>query len=79
MCGAHSQGQTLYCLGDLFHHPVEVEQPAWTVKWADAYTDLARRQWLIQAALQENALLVAAHMPVGRIEGTLANPEVVAL
>jgi glyoxylase-like metal-dependent hydrolase (beta-lactamase superfamily II) len=23
----HSQGQTLYCLGDLFHHPVEVEQP----------------------------------------------------
>src|SRR5579864_5231566 len=25
----HSQGQTLYCLGDLFHHPVEVEQPAW--------------------------------------------------
>ena len=76
---AHSQGQTLYCLGDLFHHPVEVEQPAWTVKWADAYTNLTSRQWLIQAALQENALLVAAHMPVGQIEGTLANPRWVAL
>ena len=75
----HSQGQTLYCLGDLFHHPVEVEQPAWMVKWADAYTNLTSRQWLIQAALQENALLVAAHMPVGRVEGTLANPRWVAL
>jgi glyoxylase-like metal-dependent hydrolase (beta-lactamase superfamily II) len=75
----HSQGQTLYCLGDLFHHPVEVEQPAWMVKWADAYTNLASRQWLLQAALQENALLVAAHMPVGRVEGTMENPRWVAL
>jgi glyoxylase-like metal-dependent hydrolase (beta-lactamase superfamily II) len=74
----HSQGQTLYCLGDLFHHPIEVEQPAWMVKWADAYTNLSSRRWLIQAALQENALLVAAHMPVGRLEGTLANPRWVA-
>ena len=74
----HSQGQTLYCLGDLFHHPIEVEQPAWMVKWADAYTNLSSRRWLIQAALQENALLVAAHMPVGRLEGTLTNPRWVA-
>ena len=75
----HSRGQTLYCLGDLFHHPVEVEQPAWMVKWADASTNLTSRQRLIQAALQENALLVAAHMPVGRVEGTMANPRWVAL
>ena len=75
----HSQGQTLYCLGDLFHHPIEVEQPAWMVKWADAYTNLSSRRWLIQAALQENALLVAAHMPVGRLEGTMANPKWVAI
>jgi glyoxylase-like metal-dependent hydrolase (beta-lactamase superfamily II) len=75
----HSQGQTLYCLGDLFHHPVEVEQPAWMVKWADAYTNLTSRQRLIQAALQENALLVASHMPVGRVEGTMANPSWVEL
>src|SRR5579884_1841 len=25
----HSRGQTLYCLGDLFHDVVEVEHPAW--------------------------------------------------
>jgi glyoxylase-like metal-dependent hydrolase (beta-lactamase superfamily II) len=75
----HSQGQTLYCLGDLFHHPVEVEQPAWMVKWADASTNLTSRQWLIQAALQENALLVPAHIPVGRVEGTMSKPMWVAL
>jgi glyoxylase-like metal-dependent hydrolase (beta-lactamase superfamily II) len=75
----HSQGQTLYCIGDLFHHPVEVEQPAWMVKWADAYTNLTSRQWLIHAALQENALLVAGHMPLGRLEGTMANPSWVVI
>ena len=75
----HSQGQTFYCLGDLFHHPAEVEQPSWMVKWADASTNLASRQALIAAALRENALLLAAHMPIGRIEGTLAHPRWVAL
>jgi glyoxylase-like metal-dependent hydrolase (beta-lactamase superfamily II) len=70
----HSQGQTLYCLGDLFHHSVEVEHPAWMVKWADAHANFTSRQRLIQAALQENALLVAAHMLVGRLEGTLSRP-----
>ena len=74
-----SQGQTLYCLGDLFHHPAEVEQPAWMVKWADASANLASRQSLIQAALQENALLVAAHMPIGRVEGTLEHHRWVSL
>jgi glyoxylase-like metal-dependent hydrolase (beta-lactamase superfamily II) len=75
----HSQRQTLYCLGDLFHHQVEVEQPAWMVKWADASTNFTSRQRLLQAALQEHALLVAAHMPVGRIEGTVTNPKWIAL
>lgn len=70
----HSQGQTLYCLGDLFHHPAEVEHPAWMVKWANASTNLSSRQALINAALQENALLLAAHIPVGWVEGTLEHP-----
>ncbi len=70
----HSQGQTLYCLGDLFHHPVEVEHPAWMVKWADAGSNLASRRRLIEAALQEHAILVAAHMPPGHLEGTLSSP-----
>ncbi len=70
----HSQGQTFYCLGDLFHHPAEVEHPAWMVKWADAAANLSSRHMLIKAALQENALLLAAHMNVGRLEGTLDQP-----
>ncbi len=70
----HSQGQTLYCLGDLFHHPVEIEHPTWMVKWADAGSNLASRRKLIEAALQEHAILVAAHMPPGHLEGTSSSP-----
>jgi glyoxylase-like metal-dependent hydrolase (beta-lactamase superfamily II) len=70
----HSQGQTFYCLGDLFHHPAEVEHPAWMVKWANATANLKSRQMLIKATLEESALLLAAHMPVGRVEGTLEQP-----
>lgn len=75
----HSQGQTLYSLGDLFHHPVEVEHPAWMVKWARAGANLASRRRLIEAALQEHAILVAAHMPPGRLEGTAESPRWVPL
>jgi glyoxylase-like metal-dependent hydrolase (beta-lactamase superfamily II) len=75
----HSQGQTFYSMGDLFHHPAEVEHPAWMVKWANASANLMSRQVLIKAALQENALLLAAHMPLGRIEGTFEQPRWVSL
>jgi glyoxylase-like metal-dependent hydrolase (beta-lactamase superfamily II) len=75
----HSQGQTLYCLGDLFHHPVEVEHPTWMARWADASTNVASRHALIEAALREDAILVAAHMPVGRLEGTSSSPRWVPL
>ena len=75
----HSRGQTLYCVGDLFHHPVEVEHPTWMAKWADAGTNLASRRRLIESALQEHAILVAAHMPPGHVKGTMANPRWAAL
>jgi glyoxylase-like metal-dependent hydrolase (beta-lactamase superfamily II) len=66
-----SEGKVLYCLGDLFHHQVEVEQPQWTMSWADQERILASRRALIEAALAEDALLVAAHIPgVGRLERT---------
>jgi glyoxylase-like metal-dependent hydrolase (beta-lactamase superfamily II) len=65
-----SQGHTLYCLGDLFHHPVEAENPAWMVQWANPNTNQMSRRALIQSALQENALLLAAHVPLGKLEGT---------
>jgi proline-specific peptidase len=57
-----SHGQTLYCLGDLFHHVLEVEHLDWVPLWADPEKTLASRRQLITAALAENALLVAAHI-----------------
>ncbi len=66
----HTGEQTLYCLGDIFHHPVEVEQPSWMVTWANPDTNLNSRRVLIEEALSENALLVAAHMPIGRLQRT---------
>lgn len=71
MVRLHSQGQTLYCLGDLYHHPVEVEHPDWVVHWADHDTTGRSRQSLVAAALAENALLVATHIPtLGRLQQT---------
>jgi len=66
----HSEGQTLYCLGDLYHHLVEVEQPTWMATWANPDTNITSRHALVEAALAENALLVAAHMPIGRLQRT---------
>jgi glyoxylase-like metal-dependent hydrolase (beta-lactamase superfamily II) len=67
----HSNGQTLYCLGDLYHHTVEVEQPEWVVHWADPETTRRSRAQLIAAALAEDALLTATHIPtLGRLRAT---------
>ena len=67
----HSNGQTLYCLGDLYHHTVEVEQPEWVVHWADPETTRRSREQLIAAALAEDALLTATHIPtLGRLCAT---------
>lgn len=64
----HSQGETLYIVGDAFHHPIEVEHPDWMVGWADANVMLATRDWLLRDALAEHALLTAAHIAsLGRI------------
>ena len=75
----HLDGQTLYCLGDLYHHAVEVEQPTWMVQWANADANLASRQALVEAALAEDALLIPAHMPVGCLERTASGVRWVTL
>jgi len=63
-----SGDQTLYCLGDLYHHPVEVAQPSWMAQWANTDANLASRHSLAEAALAENALLIATHIPtIGRL------------
>lgn len=68
-----SAGQTLYCIGDLYHHPVEVVHPNWMVPWANAEANLQSRRSIAEAALAENALLVATHIRgVGRLERTVS-------
>jgi glyoxylase-like metal-dependent hydrolase (beta-lactamase superfamily II) len=57
-----SQGQTAYCLGDLYHHSVEVERPGWTVHWSDLAVVASSRRALVAAALAEDALLIATHI-----------------
>ena len=65
----HSEGQTLYCLGDLYHHPIEVERQELAAQWADADTIRASRRALVEAALAEDALLIATHIAdIGRLE-----------
>ena len=67
----HSEGQTLYCLGDLYHVPIEFEQPTWMAPWKQVESTLASRQALIAAALSEDAILVSAHIPgIGRLRRT---------
>lgn len=69
----HSEGETLYGLGDLFHHPIEFEHPDWTVHWADGEVCRASRRAVLEAALREQAWLVATHIAgVGRLERRLS-------
>jgi glyoxylase-like metal-dependent hydrolase (beta-lactamase superfamily II) len=64
-----SGGEALYVVGDLFHDRIEVEHPDWMVGWADPETMRATRSWLLQEALAEHALLIAAHIATpGRVE-----------
>jgi glyoxylase-like metal-dependent hydrolase (beta-lactamase superfamily II) len=58
----HSAGETLYCVGDLWHHPIEVDHPTWMVPWADRAANLHSRRALAEAALAEDALLIATHI-----------------
>lgn len=75
----HTRGETLYCLGDLFHHAVEVEDIRLMSSWCDLETNLKSRRELIRDALKEDATLVAAHMPAGKLKGTADQPRFVPL
>ncbi len=64
----HSEGETFYCLGDLYHHPLEVEQPAWMPPWNDGETNRRNRATLNEAFLREDARLLASHIAgVGKL------------
>lgn len=66
-----TERQVVYCLGDLYHHPVEVEQAGWSVKWADGEANKASRNWFRDVARQEKAQLIATHIEgMGQLEET---------
>jgi glyoxylase-like metal-dependent hydrolase (beta-lactamase superfamily II) len=58
-----SGGHTFYCVGDLYHHPVEVAYPELAAYWNDKEQVRASRRRLEEAALAEEALLLATHIP----------------
>ena len=67
----HSEGQTLYCIGDLYHLTAEVENPTWVVRWTNGEANQRSRQAFNEMAISENALLVATHIvPLGRLTHT---------
>lgn len=67
----HSEGRTLYCVGDLYHDPVEIAHPDWMVRWADPGSTLASRRRFVETALSEEAVLIATHvLALGRLAGT---------
>jgi glyoxylase-like metal-dependent hydrolase (beta-lactamase superfamily II) len=57
-----SAGQTAYILGDLIHHPLELEHPAMMTKGRDQAAMLASRQRLIPQMVAEEALILASHV-----------------
>jgi glyoxylase-like metal-dependent hydrolase (beta-lactamase superfamily II) len=63
-------GQTLYALGDLYHHAVEIERSDWLVRWADPITTRRSRELMLPTVLAEQAIVMAAHIPgFGRLQG----------
>ena len=66
-----SGGETAIYTGDLVHHAVQVERPAWIAAF-DVFplTSLESKKKLAERALRENALLICVHNPfpgVGRL------------
>lgn len=66
-----SDGKTLYCMGDLYHHLAEIAHPDWKVNWAKAEPLFASRNQLVNRALDEQAFLVGSHLPgIGQLYAT---------
>jgi glyoxylase-like metal-dependent hydrolase (beta-lactamase superfamily II) len=67
----HNQGQTAYCIGDLYHLTAEVEAPELVVRWTNGASNHISRQVFNVAALNENALIIATHIhPFGHLQRT---------
>ncbi len=66
-----SQGETALYTGDLVHHAVQVERPAWIAAFDILpLMSLESKKKLAERALKDNALLICVHNPfpgVGRL------------
>jgi glyoxylase-like metal-dependent hydrolase (beta-lactamase superfamily II) len=72
MIRVSSNGETLYAVGDLFHHRSEVEHQDWMVPWANQEQMRASRRRLLNDVASTDALVVFTHEtfpPWGRIVG----------
>lgn len=59
-----SKGQTAIYTGDLVHHAVQVERPAWIPAFDILpLVSLETKKMLAERALRENALLICVHNP----------------
>jgi len=65
-----SQGATLYCIGDLFHLPMEVADPRIMAFFNNPEMNLRSRISFLNKAAREDAMIFAAHMSLGKIKRT---------
>lgn len=66
-----SNGEILYCIGDLYHLTAEVESPELVVRWTNGALNQQSRAAFNPVAGQENARLIATHIyDVGRLQPT---------
>jgi glyoxylase-like metal-dependent hydrolase (beta-lactamase superfamily II) len=68
-----SGGQTVYCIGDLFHYPAEFSHFDWIPLYRDRATLVATREHLVHRFAEENAWLIPAHHlfpAIGKVERT---------
>lgn len=56
-----SAGHSFYYVGDLFHHPCEVEHPGWMPANRDPAANRASRSWVCTEAAASGATVVFSH------------------
>ena len=65
--GLKSEGDSCYCVGDLYHFKQEVQHPELKAIWTDGPALVASRRRFARRAAAEKALVLAGHLPPGRI------------
>lgn len=63
-----SNGETLYCVGDLFHTAMDVADPKIMAEFNEYEVNLRSRIYFLEKAFLENSMVFCGHMSLGRIE-----------